>query len=390
MSNPNPVPSTMTNTSKATTHQKRSWGLFFLFPVLVPVIAAILVYQLDSFDPAVMPLHELTQTPVIPLMSNDHMLQGAEYVGVGNLQGPEDLAYDSKLGVIYTGCEDGWIKRVKVSDSLNDSVVENWINTGGRPLGLALGHHNEVIVADAVKGLLNASGDGVVELLTDEAGGQKFKITDGVDVADDGMIYFTDASYKYSLKDYIWDILEGKAHGRFLSFDPATKETKVLLRDLYFANGVVVSPHQHHAIFCETSMRRCKKYYIHGKKKGQVEIFIDNLPGLPDNILYDGQGYYWIALATEVTPSWELAFKYPFIRKIVAIMEKYTGRPHTERNGGVLLVDLEGKPIAHYYDFQLSLVSSGNKIGDHLYCGSIYYPYIIRLNITQHPAITQP
>ena len=94
----------------------------------------------------------------------------------------------------------------------------------------------------------------MVKTLTDEAEGIKFKLTDGVDVAVDGMIYFTDASYKYSLKEYIWDILEGRPHGRLMSFDPSTKETKVLVRDLFFANGVSVSPDQNSVIFCESVM----------------------------------------------------------------------------------------------------------------------------------------
>lgn len=104
------------------------------------------------------------------------------------------------------------------------------------------------------QGLLNISKDGEVELLTDEADGHKFKLTDGVDIAVNGMIYFTDASYKYNLNEDIWDILEGKPHGRFMSFDPVTRKTDVLVSHLYFANGVAVSPNQDHAIFCETVM----------------------------------------------------------------------------------------------------------------------------------------
>ena len=104
------------------------------------------------------------------------------------------------------------------------------------------------------QGLLEISGDGVMKLLTDEAEGLKFKQTNAVDVAVDGMIYFTDASYKYGLIEFIWEILEGRPHGRLLSFDPSTQETVVLLRDLYLANGVVVSPDQTSVVFCETLM----------------------------------------------------------------------------------------------------------------------------------------
>lgn len=104
------------------------------------------------------------------------------------------------------------------------------------------------------QGLLRVSANGSVELLTDEAEGLKFKLTDGVDVAEDGIIYFTDASYKYRLEEFAWDILEGRPHGRLMSYDPVTRQTNVLVRGLYFANGVAVSPDQRSVVFCETVM----------------------------------------------------------------------------------------------------------------------------------------
>ena len=94
--------------------------------------------------------------------------------------------------------------------------------------------------------------EGKVELLADEADGLRFKITDGVDIAQDGIIYFTDASHKYSLKDFILDVLEGNPNGRLLSYNQATKQTKLLAKDLYFPNGVAVSPDQTYVVFCET------------------------------------------------------------------------------------------------------------------------------------------
>lgn len=93
-----------------------------------------------------------------------------------------------------------------------------------------------------------------MELLTNEAEGVKLNLTNFVDVAKDGMLYFSDASYKYSLKDVAVDLLEGKPNGRLLSYNPVTKQTKVLLSHLYFANGVALSPDQSSVIFCETTM----------------------------------------------------------------------------------------------------------------------------------------
>ncbi|KAL0835742.1 hypothetical protein Bca101_087631 [Brassica carinata] len=227
---------------------------FLIFSTIIPFIASIALYRVDTFDPSHLPADALVySTTSIPPLVNDQLLTGAEFIGVGLLNKPEDIAYDRDSGLIYTGCVDGWVKRVKVMESANDSVVENWVNTGGRPLGLAFGLHGEVIVADAYKGMFNISDDGrKTELLTDEAEGVRFKLTDAVAVGDNGVLYFTDASYKYDYSQSSFDVLEGKPHGRLMSFNPTTRTTRVLLKDLYFANGVSMSPDQTHLVFCET------------------------------------------------------------------------------------------------------------------------------------------
>jgi sugar lactone lactonase YvrE len=232
---------------------------FLFFSIFFPCLISITLYQLDSFEPASLPADSLITSPTsIPPLLNDRFLTGAEFIGVGLLNNPEDIAYHKDSNLIYTGCVDGWVKRVSVHDSANDSIVEDWVNTGGRPLGIAFGLHGEVIVADANKGLLSISDGGKkTELLTDEADGVRFKLTDAVTVADNGVLYFTDASSKYDFYQFIFDFLEGKPHGRVMSFDPTTRATRVLLKDLYFANGISMSPDQTHFVFCETIM------YVH-------------------------------------------------------------------------------------------------------------------------------
>ncbi|KAM0022155.1 putative strictosidine synthase transcription factor WD40-like family [Helianthus debilis subsp. tardiflorus] len=126
----------------------QSWRMGLFLSAIATVLLALLMVQLDSFDAAPYPPDELAKKPnfVVPRI-NPRLLHGSERIGEGQLSGPEDIVFDPKLGVIYTSCGDGWIKRV----TLNDSVVENWVNTGGRPLGLALGYSGEVYVADAFK-----------------------------------------------------------------------------------------------------------------------------------------------------------------------------------------------------------------------------------------------
>ena len=100
--------------------------------------------------------------------------------------------------------------------------------------------------------MLRVAKEGGVETLTDGAEGVKFGLTNCVNIAGDGMIYFTDTSYKYKLGEHKMEFLEGKPHGRLMSFDPSTKQTQVLVRDLYFANGVALSPANDFLVFCET------------------------------------------------------------------------------------------------------------------------------------------
>ncbi|KAK1695733.1 hypothetical protein QYE76_012430 [Lolium multiflorum] len=51
--------------------------------------------------------------------------------------------------------------------------------------------------------------------------------------------------------------------------------------------------------------RRCSRYHIRGDKAGTVARFTGSLPGYPDNIRYDGEGRYWIALSAGRTLEWE-------------------------------------------------------------------------------------
>lgn len=68
----------------------------------------------------------------------------------------------------------------------------------------------------------------------------------------DGSVYFSDASTKFGLDEWVLDVLEAKPHGRLLKYDPSTNKTLLLLADLAFANGVALSPTQDYLLICET------------------------------------------------------------------------------------------------------------------------------------------
>ena len=51
-----------------------------------------------------------------------------------------------------------------------------------------------------------------------------------------------------------------------------------------FANGIEIDPSGKYLLICETGRARLHKYYLTGEKAGTSEVFIDSLPGIPDNI----------------------------------------------------------------------------------------------------------
>ena len=123
--------------------------------------------------------------------------------------------------VLFTGTADGKIKRV----SLLNEAVEDFADTGGRPLGLRFDPQGRLIVCDAKKGLLAIDPEGRVAVLATEAGGRPFRFTNNLDIAKDGTIYFSDASDAYGPDEYLYDLLEARPRGRLLRHDPATGQT---------------------------------------------------------------------------------------------------------------------------------------------------------------------
>ncbi|XP_057852030.2 protein STRICTOSIDINE SYNTHASE-LIKE 5 [Cryptomeria japonica] len=319
----------------------------------------------------------------VGILSYNNRLHSAFKLAFGQVLGPEDLAVDSQ-GRLYTACADGWIKRISFesNDSYSSLQVEKWAYVGGRPLGIVLGLHGELLVCEASRGLLNVTED-KVELLSGEAEGLPYRLADGVDVDKDGIIYFTDASYKYGINFTTIDIIEGRPRGRLLKYDPATNTTSVLLKDLYFANGVALSPKQDFLVFCETSMFRCKKFWLDGPKKGQTELFIDRLPGFPDNIRYDGQGIFWIGLPTSWSPLGRTMVRYPSLRHLALAMAAVAPRvidAAKEKESSVLGVNENGEAVALFSYPGLTTITVGLRVGEFLYYGGLHLEYIGRLH----------
>lgn len=280
--------------------------------------------------------------------------------------GPEDIDVDPQ-GRIVVGVYDGRVLRRARS---GDWKV--WADTGGRPLGLAMTSSGTAIIADTKKGLLSLSPGGKLKTLSTEHGGLRYAFADDLDIGKDGTIYFSDASHRFGVEEYKLDLFEHRPNGRLLSYDPQSGKTELLLDKLYFANGVAVSPDQRFVLVVETGKYRVLKYWLAGPKKGQKEIFIENLPGFPDGIS-TGSQVFWLAIASPRTSALDKTLPIPWMRKVIVRLPKFV-QPAPQHYGLVLGLDASGKIVHNLQDpakGSFSPITSVQEVDGFLYLGSL-------------------
>ncbi|MCA9622575.1 MAG: SMP-30/gluconolactonase/LRE family protein [Myxococcales bacterium] len=348
------------------------FGLLLAYLLLWPVSIDPL-----AFEPAPPPARE-------GAYAANQALASAERLGENAVSGPEDVAVDP-AGRIYVGTHDGRILRL----GPDGEDAETFANTGGRPLGLAWDREGNLIVADAVRGLLSVAPDGTVAVLTSEADGRPFRFTDDVDVAEDGRIYFSDASDRFGYGDHILDLLEARPHGRLLRYDPTTKRTETLLDGLYFANGVAIAKDQRFVLVNETYRFRVTRYWLSDERAGSHEIVIDNLPGYPDGISCGPRGTFWVALFTVRNARAEWLAPRPFAKKAVARLPRALW-PKPAPYGFALEIDGDGKPLRSLQDPTGATIRTITSIeelpsadGPVLYFGTLHEPYFGRLRLVE-------
>ena len=302
--------------------------------------------------------------------SPNSALSVVEIFGIGDGIGPEDIDVDNQ-GRIYAPYEDGRILRY---DSKGQNP-ELFVNTGGRPLGMEFDAEGNLIICDAHEGLLSVSPDGYLSTLLTAVDGVPLNFTDDVDIANNGTIYFSDASTRWGIEHYREDIVEHRPNGRLIAYNPATKEAREILDGLYFANGVAMSPDQSFVLVNETSEYRIHKVWISGEKAGQAVLIMENLPGIPDGISSNGQGIYWVAFPSKRKEIIDNLAGKPFLRKMVMRLPEDL-QPAPERYGFVIGIDGDGNVIHNLQDPSPESFSPITSVEEHegfLYLGSLTY-----------------
>lgn len=330
--------------------------------IIVLGAVALLVYALarSKVDPVAWepgPNPGLTGmfAPNEAIGSASMLLQG---VGVG----PEDIAM-GRDGWMYTGYRDGRIVRFNAAGD-----HEEFVDTGGFPLGMRIDRDNKLIVADADKGLLRVSQEGDIEILASSVNGTPMKFVDGVDIAADGTIWFTDASTRFSHHNGMHIFIEGRANGRLLSYSPDTGELRVRLDDLFWSNGVAVAPGDKFVLVSETAGGRIRRLWLKGEKAGSNDVFVEGLPGTPDNLSVDDSGTFWVGIAGIRDPAFEKLADKPFVRKLMGALPSSALTP--ERSYAFILgLDGDGNVTHNLQQPQsaFGVTTGATRQGDRLY-----------------------
>lgn len=327
------------------------------------------------------------EPPPAPAFEGDfaenRVLQGMERFATPDAHGPEDVAVDAE-GRVYVGVEEGKILRYAADGS--DPQV--FADTGGRPLGLDFDRGGNLIVADAAKGLLSIDPLGSVKVLCTEAGSHPFKFTDDVDVDSQNVAWFSDASYKWGHDNHAMEeALESAPNGRLVKYDINTGECSVVLDDLVFANGIAVSPDDTYVLVNETMRYRVKRVYVRGPRAGEVDLFVDNLPGFPDGISTGVDGVFWLALFAPRNPLLDAAGPNPWLRKLIDRIPAAL-QPKPRRHPFILGFDANGQVVHNLQDadgVHFSKTTSAEQAGDWLYVGSLAEPQWGRIRISSLP-----
>ena len=330
---------------------------------LVAAFAAWLAYGPSPIEPAAWtppPNPGLTG----PFAANE-ALKAATLAKAG--RGPEDVALGPD-GLLYTGLETGEI--VKLDGKGGAPVVV--ANTGGRPLGLAFARDGALIVADGQRGLLSVK-DGAVTVLASEADGSPIGFADDVAIGADGTIYLSDAT-SYGYEGLARDAWEGRPHGRLIAFDPASGQARVLMKDLRFANGVALGPGDAFVLVNETFGYRVARFWLTGPKAGTQDLFLDALPGSPDNLSFDGTGTVWIALVAPRSDTLDGLAGRPVLRRMLFGFFSLFGFPDGGPGyGWAIGVGLDGSVRYNLQDpsGHVHTVTSVNVLNGQLVLGSI-------------------
>ncbi|CAG7827724.1 unnamed protein product [Allacma fusca] len=206
----------------------------------------------------------------------------------------------------------------------------------GLPLGIRLDARGNLVIIDAYQGIVGVNPKSGARLSyfsrSDPIEGVPPKIPNDLDTAKDGTIYWSDFSSNFEAHEFALKYM-GDNSGRLIKFDPKTKKNTVLISGLFGPNGIQLSEKEDYVLVNEAIKSRTLRYYLKGPKAGTFDVFLDGIPGVPDNIRPNGRGGYFIAMRFERSSAVEYLGPLPQLRKLLFRLQWFalTGLSIVER-----------------------------------------------------------
>jgi len=304
-----------------------------------------------------------------PYVPNDDLARADLIpVGVGaDDVAPETIARGPHDGRLYTALANGWIVRLPEGAGTTERVV----SVGPRPLGIVFGADGTLFVAHTRRGILAVAPDLSVRTVTNCVDGPYPEFTDSLYRAADGTIWFTCPSRRFDLEHVRLDGMETRPTGRVMRYDPRTGRTSTEHDDIMFANGITMGPAEDFVLVNEWARYRVTRVWVAGPRAGEREVFIDDLPGYPDNIHRDADGLYWVGLVIQRNALLDRLHPHPFLVKILPRIPAAL-QPFPPRFGWLLALDGDARVVHNLQDSTgvMDQVTGALRVRDRLYVSS--------------------
>jgi len=290
-----------------------------------------------------------TDKGLIDPFGPNKQLQAATGIYLGTFEGPEDATLGHDLSV-YITTSDGHIVRVR------NRRVEEFADVGGRPLGIETASDGSLIIANAYTGLQRVDTYGSIRTLVGSVDGKVPVYPNNLAIARNGKVYFTEASSKFGAARYrgtynasLLDVMEHGGHGSVFEYDPASGETRKLIGDLNYANGIAISKDDSYLVIAETSHYRVLKHWLSGPRSGETEVLLENLPGFPDNIKTGFNGRFWLGFVAPRNRLLDRLSGAPWLRRVVQRLPE-TLRPKAVPASHVIAFNGDGEILMNLQD----------------------------------------
>ncbi|MCO5614136.1 hypothetical protein L7F22_068417 [Adiantum nelumboides] len=313
-----------------------------------------------------------------PADKEDRLLHGAERQAGAYFAGPESLAFDPQGRGPYTGVADGrilrwdgpslgWTDFSTTSPNRTDVCKPRrppMMDLSLEPLGLRFSAEGDLYIADAYYGLMVVGPEGgPATSLVAHVGGH----------------------HLFYGQEFVLMFLRDDDSGQLLSFKLSTKETKVVLSNLHFPNGIALSRDRSFLLICETLKQRVLRYWIKGPKAGTVEQFA-TLPGFPDNIRLTERDDFWVAIHAQ--PYWimrlPVLLRRALLKSPVPFAGWYINMARKQARGMVVRLDSSGQILEVLEDRQgkvAKLLSGVEERDGVLWLGSVVLPQILKYRV---------